>query len=107
MRFRVRLGGVIVMETESETFVENMSQRGFYVDGIVTCRSTGVAGTVMSQGGVVVGSGVNARLWDMVETAATAMDTTGARVFDITVEWGAASVNNTITSTNFYLSALN
>lgn len=39
----------------------------------------------------------------MVNLAPITIDTTIPQIFNITIEWGTASLNNTITATNGYI----
>lgn len=76
----------------------------FKIRALLTCRTTGVTGTILGQGsyeelhnsGIKQGSDT---------TVASTIDTTIEQTVDVTVQWSAASPSNTITATNFNLTA--
>lgn len=83
----------------------NGSNDGFEFDGVLTCRTTGVSGTVQAQGkyqelhpsGLIEGGG---------NASTTTIDTTASHSIAITFQWGTAAVGNTISLTNLIVERL-
>lgn len=113
LRYRVRMGGIagtVVLDTAAQTTASGVTNRGWRVDGLITCRTTGAGGTVFGQGSSTVSSAAFAAAsgtWDMENTATTAIDTTAAQQVVLSAEWGTASASNTITCSNFMVEVLN
>lgn len=95
---KVKIGGTTIATASGTS--GNGSNDVFIVQMDITCRSTGVTGTIFGQGqyaelhtgGLVAG---------LPTTAATTVDTTGTLAIDITGQWGTSSASNTISATNF------
>jgi len=92
---KAKLGGTVVCS--SMVASGNGTVNGFDIEGEITCRTTGVTGTVVA-GGVYEELHSGGAETGLVKTTATTVDTTGTLAFDITIEWGTAAVGNTITS---------
>jgi len=111
LRIRVRLGGIagtVVMDTTA-VLVGIGTNNWFEAQGIITCRTTGGAGTVFSQGQFQYreGTGDNTKILPMANTTTTAIDTTVSQEIVVSAEWGTADADNTITSTNIIIETLN
>jgi len=81
---------------------------GWYIDAIVTCRTTGASGQFRGQGGMFwETSSTDGTIWRDDTTANSTIDTTGSLTVDLTAQWGTADVGNTITCTNAVVTVLN
>ena len=107
LRIRVKLGSTVIADTTAKTPGGGLTNQGLEVDVEWTCRTTGASGTVMAQGNSHYHTGtVGSEEFDMVNTAATTIDTTVSQTIDVTVEWSTASANNSLTITNLTIEAL-
>lgn len=80
------------------------TDNGLHMEVIVTCRSTGVTGTVQTQGDVIYGPNL------IAQTANTGTLTVNTRIdntIEITTEWNVADPGNTVTITNITTEILN
>jgi len=105
IRVKVKFGSTVILDTTalaSKTDTNAMIE----VSGMITCRTTGVSGTVIGQG-FYSEFGTTVDDFQMVNTATTTIDTTASQAVSVSVQWGTASASNTITSTNFILEVLN
>lgn len=98
LRFRVKLGSTTVLDSGAVAS-KNSSNDALKIVCDITCRTTGVSGTVMGQG-TVTEAGNPATILNLVSTAAVTVDTTAAAAVGVTAEWGTASASNTLTITN-------
>ena len=92
---RVRLGGTLI--ASGTITCGNGTNAGFNIQAEITCRSIGVAGTVSCKGAYEEEHS-SGGLAGIVKTTDTTIDTTVNQALTVTVEWSAASVNNTITA---------
>jgi hypothetical protein len=108
LRVRVKLGSDTVIDTGVATTSAITGTRSIRVQGMLTCRTTGVSGTVFGQATISYGTGASTIVFlDATNTAATTIDTTLSRVIDVTAQWGTASASNTIVGTNSFIKILN
>jgi hypothetical protein len=105
IRIKIKFGSTIMLDTTA-VGTKNSTDEGFQVTGVITCRTTGVSGTVFSQGFYNEGASGTGN-FDMKNTAATTIDTTASQAMTITAEWGTASASNTISLTNLVVEVLN
>jgi len=105
LRVRIKLGSTTILDSGAKS-TGNGTNDGFRLNAMITCRATGVSGTVHGQGDYIElhTGGVTVEL---VSTSVVTVDTTASQAIVITVEWGTAALGNTITSTNFYAEVLN
>ena len=97
----VNLGGITVLSTSSQTITANASTFGWALKALVTCQTTGGAGTVFAQGNFDPQSSATAMSrWQMVGSSAVVINTTGANVVEITYQWGTANASNQLFMTN-------
>lgn len=101
VRIKVKLGSTVILDTTAVTS-GGSTNAYFSIDALIDCRSTGVTGTVRGGGSYNELHGAG-NLYGMVNTADVTIDTTVSQVLDVTLEWGTASVNNTLTTTNGYM----
>lgn len=104
---RCKLGSTAI-ETVTPTLTASMTSRQWSCEFLITCRTTGVSGTVYGQGelrlftaaATVVGN-------EALSTATTTIDTTASQTVEVTAQWGTANASNTITGTNAIIEVLN
>ena len=97
--------GSTVMLTTGAVASANDTNAGFEILGNITCRTTGVSGTVFSQGSYQE-MGATPKVFQMVNTATTTISTTSSQTITITAQWGTASASNTISLTNLTIEVL-
>jgi len=99
----IKFGSTIIVT--SGVVVSNTStNQGFDIDVDITCRSTGVSGTVSVQGRYTEYGNAS---FPMTNTAPVTIDTTSSQLVDITLTWGTGAPGNTSTATNFTIQTLN
>lgn len=99
IQVRVKLGATTVLDTTALTTSAGVTEDYFEVHFDITCRSTGASGSVFGQGIVRYSDGSTGDVRrQMVNTAATTIDTTVAHTIDVTWQWSAADAGNTATS---------
>ena len=101
LNIKVKLGGTIIHQTTAQNLVTGLTNTGWTVESLITCRSRGASGTVHGQGTAefMGGSGAITK-YGMVTTAAVTIDTTTTKGIDITATYSVADAGNTITATN-------
>ena len=87
------LGATELCSTAAVTLDADLSGVGFHVEVLISCRSTGVSGTVVA-GGKFIYAVDNAH--DLVKITETTVDTTGDLDVDLTVTWGGGDGNDSI-----------
>lgn len=109
---RLRLGGTQV-GGNALINVESYQNQAIDIDCFITCRSTGGTGTV-SGSGMVISTSSNAvsaspvgSVGGVFQTAPTVVDTTGTLAINVTIQMGAASVNDKWFINNAYVMPLN
>lgn len=105
-RFRIKLGSTTVLDTGTVTFAGTVSNDQWAAEGIMTCRTTGVSGTVMAEGMWAAETNTNSNRAPMTNTATTTIDTTASQVVDVTWQWGTSSSSNTITAAILMVEAI-
>lgn len=109
IRVRLKLGSTTIFDTTA-TNINSLGGTDKYFDATydITCRTTGVTGTVFPQGRwqYAANSGVNSVINGAV-TSATTINTTISQVIDLTVQWGTANASNNVVSTTCSIEILN
>ena len=107
LELRAELGGTLLCTTGAQTMVTSEGGE-WHMEVIFTCRSTGVSGTIYSQGEVDFMSAftTSVKHW-MRRSATNAIDTTVSNAIDLTATHGAADADNSITTTNITVTVLN
>lgn len=104
INFRVRLGGIsgtVILNTTALTPAGTVSNQLWEMDAYFTCRTTGATGTIYAQGHVTLHDTTAAsRVYEMVNTATSTIDTTAAQAVTPSLQWGTADAANTLTCTN-------
>jgi hypothetical protein len=99
LRIRIKLGATTLLDTLVQT-VTNTTNTMFMLDAMVTCRTLGVAGTIIGQATLTDALHPSPDTLAMVNLATTAFNTTLDQTLTITAEWDNANVGNTISLTN-------
>ncbi len=110
IRFKVKFGSTIVLDSGAITPTGGVSSRLWALDAIISCRSSGGAGSVHGQGRVTLCTAAAAAptVVAMVNTSAVAINTTISMDVGMTAQWGAGvAAADTITTTNFVVEGLN
>ena len=105
LRIRVYLGGTLVLDTGASNPGSSTNQ-GWDLEANCTGRTTGAPGPVMCQGRLNLATSATAGVtWTPVNTAATAVTTTGTLAVDITCLWSGNG--DTFACTNLILTSMN
>lgn len=97
------IGATNVAGTGAYITTTGLSNVGFKVEVYMTCRSTGVTGTVRGQTNVWI----NNSTYFSTGAGNTTIDTTALNILDIQTQWGTASVSNAIIGTTCIIEILN
>lgn len=108
MQVKIKLGATTILDTTARTLPNNTSNELFDVEFDIICRTAGASGTVWGQGKVLVVDATELvpSIFQMVNTGTSTIDTTATQVVDITVQWGTADTDNTLTVSMAGLSAV-
>lgn len=107
IRIQVKLNSTTILDTTATTLLAITGSRRFELEFDITNRTTGVSGTIFSQGLFkYFRDNTTEEKIAMLNTSTNTIDTTIAQTLSVTVIWGSANINNTITSTNFNLTKL-
>lgn len=107
IRIQVKLNATTILDTTATTLLAITGSRRFELEFELTNRTTGVSGTIFSQGLFkYFRDNTSEEKICLLNTAANTVNTTIAQTLSVTVIWGTANTNNTITSTNFNLTKL-
>lgn len=106
--FKAKYGSTALVDSGAFTAGAGVANHLWFVDVVITCRTTGGTGTVFSQGmGKLFSAHTTVAEFDMETAAAVTIDTTASTAIDLTVTWGTADAGNTITCTNVSVEVLN
>ena len=101
LRMSVLLGTTTIMSTGAQTPAGSVSTGGWELKADITCQTTGGAGTVFGQGDFPHFTSAAVFLnWEMVNSSAITVNTTGANPIRILAQWGGANAANQIYCTN-------
>ena len=101
LTMRVKVGGQTVLTTGAQTPAASASTLGWKLDTLITCQTTGGAGTVIGQGDSEFHSSLVAKdFWQMVNSSTVVINTTGANAIEITAQWGGVSSASQLFLTN-------
>jgi hypothetical protein len=107
IRIRAKLGSVAACDTTAVDPSAAAVTNGYWLGrGLITCRTTGVSGTVIGTGTWECRSddtvaGANRHFG--MGTAVSTVDTTAALTFDLTAQWSVASAGLAIVCQTFML----
>ena len=101
LTMRVKIGGQTVLTTGAQTPAASASTLGWKLDTMITCQTTGGAGTVIGQGDSEFHSSLVAKdFWQMVNSSSVVINTTGANAIEITAQWSGVSSASQLFLTN-------
>jgi len=105
---KVKLGSTVIATNTTSALLTTGSNNQFSFECLVTCRTTGASGTVMTSGSVNY-KATGGRVFDDLDNAGatTTVDTTASKLVDVTVTWDSATATRTITTTLVSLEVLN
>jgi hypothetical protein len=107
LRLSLYLGGTLINGTGTQAAPTGVTNRGWTVDVVITCRTTGATGTVMTNGyAIITTTNIAGAIWDMENTGTQTIDTTTTLSVDLKAAWSAASPSNTITLSNVIVEIL-
>lgn len=104
MRFRIKIASTI-LDSGAVTVLASSSNDYFELDASLVFPSIGGTGTVIGQSIVtLLNSATNQPVnIPSVNTSNTTIDTTVSNTIAVTLEWGTANSNNTLTTTNAHI----
>jgi hypothetical protein len=97
---RFKVGGATFLTIVSNPVA--LSGAEWSAEFVMTCRTTGATGTVISQAIAII----NSLIQDTTDSGTHVVDTTAAENITVTAQWSAASASDTITIQQGYLETL-
>jgi hypothetical protein len=98
LRLRVKAGSTTLIDTGAQLVTASLTNQGWALDGSFVCFTAGVSGTLESQGlAEFATSSAAGQLVNAENTAAITVNTTTTQALTVTVQWGTADPDNTIT----------
>jgi hypothetical protein len=112
--FKVKLGSTAVATT-TLTPGASLAGRGWWIEVVLTCRASGVSGSVVASGASNLFSSSNTATQRELQTvngttsvsSPVTVDTTAALALDVTVTWSVANAANIMTSIDGAIESLN
>jgi hypothetical protein len=94
--FKIKLGSTVVCTTGTFTLPATMSNRLFTIQALITCRTSGVTGTVLGEAQLQYSTAANGSptVNEMANTGTITLDTTSALTVDVTHTWGSGASNS-------------
>lgn len=103
-----KLNSIVVATTTAVAAPTSLTNRRVEIETIITCRTTGVTGTVMAQGSFQFNNNTTAGLTrEMLNMSTVTINTTTNQAIDVTMTWSTASTSNNITITNATIEIIN
>lgn len=103
LTLNLKFGGTTVATTGSFA-THNSTNEGFFAQMFLTCRSSGVNGTLQAQGTYQENSG---GIQGLTNITTSTINTTIANTIDFTVIWSTASTSNAWSATNVIVESIN
>jgi hypothetical protein len=98
IRIRVKLDSTTIIDTTATTLASAITGRGWEADIQAVARTVGATGTVNAQALLEFSTAATTGLLvNVPNTGTSSVDTTTAQTVTVTVEWGTADADNTIT----------
>lgn len=107
---KIKLGSTVIATGTASSLLVSASSASFSGMGIITCRTSGSGGTVVTDGALAysVGNNLGNFSLDLNNAGATTtVNTTISQLLDVTVTWDSGSTSKIITSTTCIVEALN
>lgn len=108
IQVKLKFGSTVVLDTGVVTSPD-AGQNVFWIDGIITCWTTGAGGTVQAQGAFTQENNSNTGapfIWGMLNNSTVSIDTTASQTISITIQWGTAAGANTLTLPTLIIESL-
>jgi hypothetical protein len=106
LRFRVKLGSVVLSDSGATALLVGASNNSWSLTHSFNVRTVSSSGTVMPFSSMLIPGALSlpasAQEWFSPSTATATVDLTANQLWDITIQWGTASASNTLTCTNLY-----
>jgi hypothetical protein len=99
---RFKIGGTEIVSTGALSTGGSLSNAGWDIEVLLTCRTAGASGTVFVNGLFRHST----TLTPLTSTSTDTVDTTGTLALDVTAQWDTASASNTITCDNLVVTQL-
>lgn len=101
--FLIYSGSTLILDIPIVTPNKNITKNGWYIDGLITCRSIGATGTLMTSAFLSMADGAIATT-DAVGSNDTAVtiDTTSDQALKVELKMSVAAASNSATLTQFY-----
>jgi len=103
IRLKVKMGSTTLLDTGAITMTDNLTNQGWQINAILTCRSTGASGTISPTGWAHFDTGAAAGIRTLTNAGTATIDTTAAQTLQVSVTFGTSDVANTITVENFWV----
>lgn len=103
-KYTLYIGGSSVITKTTAAGTTALSNDGWVIDILLTCRTTGATGTLYAQGKVDHESISNA--W-LIGTSTFTFDTTADNALDVQFKWSATDASHSIVTTDAVVEALN
>lgn len=98
IRIRVDLDSTTVLDSGAVTLTAGLTNEGWTLEGVLVCQTDGATGDIEAQGFVEFAlSASDGQVVNLANTAPITIDTTTSQTLAVSVEWGAADTDNTIT----------
>lgn len=96
-RFKVKLGATTILDSAAVGMVGTTTNGYFRLVAVLTCRTTGVSGTITGSGSFEYANGTTLQVTSLTLTAPVTVDTTGVLAVDVTDTEGSATTTNAVT----------
>lgn len=102
LTIKIKIGSVVLASAALTLSASAQTNQAFEISVLLTCRTTGAAGTIMTTGKIEYEAGSTARSNGDLYNGGTAstVNTTVSGLLDCTATWGTASATNTISGVN-------
>jgi hypothetical protein len=106
MTITVEVGGTVYATCATGNLPVLLTDKGWRLEGEITCRTTGAGGTAFTQAILYVQDATYYMNWG-TNAATNGLDTTVTKAFDIKAQWGEAKAGDSWKLTNFLLNVEN
>jgi hypothetical protein len=107
---KVKYGSTVLATTTTSSLLSGATNLEFDGEVLISCRTTGATGTVMTHGDIEYSTGLAGTIAvDSLNNAGatTTIDTTTSNLFDITIQWDSATATRSVKSTVVTAEVLN
>ena len=107
---KVKYGSTVIATVTTSALLSGATNLEFDGEVLITCRSTGASGTVMTHGDIEYSTGVAGTIGvDSLNNAGatTTINTTTSNALDVTIQWDSATATRGVKSTTCTIEVLN